>query len=214
MDTTLSATKRPDLTGKGAARKLRRTGRIPAVVYGPDHDEALAVHVDPDALQAMFRHTGNRNTVVQLDMDGETIPVLVRAAQRHPVSRDILHVDFYRVSAERPVEVMVPVRGVGRAAGMALGGRLQLIRREVKVRCAYDRIPATLDVDITPMNIEDVVKASELNVPEGVEVVYERDFNVLTILGKRVELMADEEEDEEVEGEETEGEESESESEA
>ncbi len=184
MSNTLSATVRTS-TGKGAARKSRRNGKIPAVLYGPEV-EPLPLDIDPDALQRIFRRTRNRNTIVDLQIDGETVPTLVREVQRHPVSRAILHVDFYRVSKDRPVEVMVPITTVGRPAGAVLGGRLRLIRRHVRTRCTYDKIPESFVVDITPMNIGDMVKASEIETPEGVEMVFDHDFNVLTVYGKKV----------------------------
>ena len=183
MSNTLNAEVRAT-SGKGAARKARRAGKIPAVVYGPETD-AVSIDIDPDALVRIFRKTRNRNTVVELELDGEKVPTLVREVQRHPVSRDVLHVDFYRLSADRPVEVMVPVTTVGRPVGAVLGGRLRLIRRVVRTRCPYDRIPEAFVVDISPMEIGDMVKASEIPTPEGVEMVYDNDFNVLTVYGKK-----------------------------
>lgn len=184
MTTTLSASKRTDY-GKGVARKLRATGQIPAVLYGPEK-EPVHLQVSPKELNDIFRHSRNRNTVVVLDIDGEKVDTLVREVQRHPVSRDLLHVDFYTCPVDTAVEVMVPVTTTGRPAGAVLGGRLRLIRRELKVRCSYTKIPENFVVDITPMNIGDMVKASEIPAPEGVEIVIDNDFNVLTVYGKRV----------------------------
>ncbi|MCB9670403.1 MAG: 50S ribosomal protein L25 [Alphaproteobacteria bacterium] len=183
MSNTLNATVRSS-SGKGAARKTRRDGKIPAVLYGPEN-EPVPVDIDPDQLVRIFRKTNDRNTVVDVEIDGTSVPTLVQDVQRHPVSRDILHVDFYRVSKSKPVEVMVPVTTVGRPAGAVLGGRLRLIRRVVRTRCVYDRIPSSFVVDISPMNIGDMVKASEIATPEGVEIVFDHDFNVLTVYGKK-----------------------------
>lgn len=183
METSLSVEPRQD-TGKGVARKLRAAGRIPAVIYA-DGKEARHGAVDPARLQEIFRKSQNRNTVVQLEIDGATVPALVKEAQRHPVSRALLHVDFLTVRADKPVEVMVPIRGVGRPAGAAVGGKLEVYRRKLRVRCAYDRIPETLDVDVTPLEVGGTVKASEVPTPEGVEVVFDHDFKVLGVVGKR-----------------------------
>lgn len=185
MSTSLKAEVRAGELGKGTARKLRHNGLIPAVVYGAG-EEATSVSVDPKTLTDIFTETQNLNTIVNLDIDGTEFPCLVRQVQRHPVSRKLLHVDFYKVPLEDEVVVRVPVRGVGRAKGMAIGGRLRLIRREVKVSCNYKFIPAHIDCDITPMEIGDMVKASELPMPEGCSLVAENDFNVLTVYGKRV----------------------------
>jgi large subunit ribosomal protein L25 len=181
---SLSVSPRPE-TGKGAARKMRAAGRVPGVIYA-DGADARPVSFEPKALLDIFRATKNRNTIVHLELEGETFPVLVQDADRHPVSRELLHVDFLRVSDDKKLVVKVPVEGVGRPAGAALGGRLRLIRRELKVRCMWQHIPETLQVDITPMEIGDMVKAAEITPPPNVEVLYESNFNVLTVYGKKV----------------------------
>ena len=184
MNTTLAATTRPS-GNKGDSRKLRAVGKLPAVMYGPN-DEPTPIAVDSEELTTIFRKTRDRNTVVEIELDGNTYPTLVREVQRHPVSRKLVHADFYRLAADRKVEVMIPIEGVGRPAGAILGGRLRLIRRTVKARCDFDKIPSKLAVNISPMHIGDMVKASEIPLPEGVELVYDNDYNVLTIYGKKV----------------------------
>lgn len=189
--TSLQAAIRTD-NGKGEARKLRATGRIPGVLYGPDH-EPVTLSVDPDALTEIFKQTQDRNTIVQLQVEGDTVPTLVREVQRHPLTRELLHVDFYRVSPEREVEVMVPLRTQGRPRGAVLGGRVRLIRRELRARCRFDRIPSDFTVDVTPMQIGDMIKVSQVRPPEGVQVVFDHDFNIVTVAGKRGARVADEE---------------------
>lgn len=181
--TSLQAAIRTD-NGKGNARKLRAAGRVPGVVYGPYH-ESIAISIDPNTLSDIFKQSRDRNTIVELQLEGETVPTLVREVQRHPLTRELLHVDFYRVSKERPVEVMVPLVPQGRPRGAVLGGRTRLIRRELKVRCTYDRIPSGLPVDVTPMQIGDMVRVSQIKAPQGVEILYDHDFNVVTVYGKR-----------------------------
>ena len=188
MNANLKAEVRTGELGKGAARKLRSVGQIPAVVYGAG-EEATSVSVDPKVLTDIFTHTKDRNTVVNLEIEGSEYPCLVRQVQRHPLGRQLLHVDFYKVPLEDNVVVTVPVRGVGRAKGMTVGGRLRIIRREIKVACNYKNIPAFIDCDITPMEIGDMVKASELPMPEGCSLVADHDFNVLTVYGKRVAVV-------------------------
>lgn len=183
MEATIVATKR-DGASKGAARKTRAAGQVPAVVYGPG-SEPTPIAVEPKALVDVFRITRDRNTIVELDIDGSKEPTLVREVQRHPVTREILHVDFYRLSKDRKVEVMIPVEATGRPAGAVLGGRLRLIRRVIRTRCEYDKIPSSFVIDVSPMQIGDMVKASEIPTPEGVEMVYDHDFNVLTVYGKK-----------------------------
>lgn len=184
MTTTLAASTRNDSTGKGAARKLRAQGQVPAVLYGYGR-EPRSISVDPKALLDIFHASQNRNTVVELDIDGEKHPTMVREVQRHPVSRAIRHVDFYRLSDDRKVEVMVPVTTTGRPAGAVLGGQVRIIRRVLKVRCLWNAIPDHFEVDVSPMNIGDMIKASEITAPEGVEIVIDHDFNVINLFGRR-----------------------------
>ena len=183
--TQIAATQRTDTLGKGSARRLRGEGRIPAVVYGRG-EEATSIHIDPRALLDIFKATGDRNTVIQLVIDdGEAVPVLVRDVQRHPLSRDLLHIDFLRVFADHPVEVMVPIAGRGRAKDMSIGGRLRLIRREIRIRCPYTDIPSVLEADITPMEIGDMLDVSSLDVPATVTVLADPKLKIMTLYGKR-----------------------------
>lgn len=203
MDTTLEAEQR-NPGKKGDARKLRRNGRVPAVYYGPDQ-APMSLSVDPEVLVRLFQATGNRNTVVQLKVDGSDYPALVREVQRHPVSRQILHVDFYSPPKDTPIQVMVPVTTVGKPAGAILGGRLRIIRREIEASCLFTQIPSHFEVDVSHMNIDDMVRVSEVQVPSGVELVYDHDFNVVTVYGKRGGPAGEEEEETGEEGSEAEG---------
>jgi len=185
MDTTLQVNIR-EKSGKGWARKVRAAGKVPGVIYGPKHD-ARSVELDPEPLVELFRQTGDRNTIVQVSVDGnkETIPCLVREVQRHPVRRDLLHVDLYAVPTDKPIEVLIPINAVGRPMGALLGGRLRLIRRQVAVMCPFDGIPSSFEVDVSPLDIGDIVKASDLPLPDGVSLVFDNDYNVLTLYGKK-----------------------------
>jgi large subunit ribosomal protein L25 len=195
MNTTLEAEQR-NPGKKGDARKLRRSGRVPAVYYGPAQ-EPMSLAVDPDVLIRLFQTTGDRNTVVQLKVDGTDYPALVREVQRHPVTREIQHIDFYCPPTDRAIEVMVPVMAVGKPAGAILGGRLRIIRREVRAACLYNKIPVNFEVDVSHMEVGDMVRASEVKTPSGVELVYDNDFNVVTVYGQRAEEEEEEESGEE-----------------
>jgi large subunit ribosomal protein L25 len=178
----LSAASRPP-SGKGGARKTRAAGRIPAVVYGRGR-QAETIAVDPYALGELFKTTGNRNTIVQLEIDGaKAVPCLVRDVQRHPVSRALLHVDFYAVP-ETPIEIMIPVKTIGRPKGLLLGGHLRLVRRTLKAVCTYDRIPDALTVDVSELDVDQFMNISQIPVPDGVRLVYDRDFPVVNVYGK------------------------------
>ncbi len=184
MDTSLDATLRDPSQGKSAARKVRMAGKLPGVVYGRG-SEGTPIAVDPNTLNTIFRKSQDRNTIVYLEIDGATVPCLVREAQRHPLSREILHVDFYKLEPGQEVVVKVPLETTGRPRGFIVGGRLRALRREVPVRCAWDKIPEKLTYDVSKMNIGDFVKISQLVTPAGVSLVFDTDYNVLTVYGKR-----------------------------
>ena len=196
---SLSATRRT-ATGKGAARKLRRAGQLPGVIYSGGRP-ASPVAVDPAALDRIFRHTGNANTLIEVDVEGDKHLCLVREIQRHPVSKVARHVDFYEVDAEVPVTVNVPVRTRGVAEGTKMGGTLRLVRRTLRVRARPQDIPEAIEVDVTSMQVGDFIRVSAIEAPEGCEILYKSDFNVVTVFGKRGGVVAAEaaEESEEAE---------------
>jgi len=183
MDTQLSANVRDHSQGKGGARKARKGGGLPAVVYGPSN-APLSITVDPKGLEEIFRKSQNRNTVVELQLSGQSVPVLVREVQRHPVSRQILHVDFYRVDVNRPVRVEVPVVATGKAKGLAGGGRVQIMRRALQVEVSFDKIPTAIEVDTTDLDIADTIRVSAVVPPAGVKVLFDQDYPVVTLAGK------------------------------
>jgi large subunit ribosomal protein L25 len=189
MDTSLEVGLR-DQVGKGNNRKSRSRGDVPAVLYGPT-TAPRALLINPNKLLELFKQTNDRNTIVSLQIPGEgAVPCLVREVQRHPVSRDILHVDFYAVPQDREIELMVPLRPVGRPKGAVLGGRLRVIRRDLKVSARFDRIPEAIDVDVSDLDVGDFIRASQIPTPEGVSIVIANDFNVVSLEGKRADTEA------------------------
>lgn len=193
MNTTpLSAAPRTEY-GKGAARKLRATGRIPALVYrggnAPTH-----ISVDPKELRLLFQRAENPNAILALEVDGTTHNCLLTATQKHPVSRALLHADFYEVVEGDEVTVSVPVFHVGKARGAVLGGRINYIRRSVPVTCLPADIPAKIDIDVTEMDLGEFLRASGVVLPEGCRIDVDNDFNVLSCKGRKLELELEAEE--------------------
>lgn len=171
---------------KGDARKVRRAGGTPGVIYRAG-EPAVPVRFDGAALSTIFRKTNNANTVINVVVGGKPNPCLVREVQRHPVSRVVEHVDFYRVEGAQEVRVTVPVVTAGKAAGVRAGGLLRLVTRRVSVLANADAIPAQIEVDVTDLEIGKFIRASQLVVPKGARVVFAQDFNVVTVEGKRTE---------------------------
>jgi large subunit ribosomal protein L25 len=187
---SINASARTDF-GKSAARKLRTAGQLPAVVYR-NGEAASHIALNPHELEQAFRKTMNRNTLVELKIDGHTKTCLVRETQRDPVDKALMHIDFVELDLKADVVVEIAVRAEGTAKGMSIGGKLRTIQRTVKVRCKPADIPDALIVDITDLDLGDYVKVSEISAPKGSKIIASDDFNLLAIVGRRGGELEDE----------------------
>lgn len=166
----LSATRRTE-SGKGPSNRLRRAGQIPAIAYGKDL-ASLQVAIAPKELLKVLGSDHGKNSVVELDIEGgDRLTVMVRDYAYHPISRQLTHADFLAVKLDEPVEVSVPLRAVGKAKGLVLGGIVQQIFRTIAVRCLPEQIPSVVEVDITELDMGESLKASDLKLVEGVKVL-------------------------------------------
>ena len=197
-------------TGKGISRRLRRAGKIPAVIYGAGVDQPRSIAVGSRDLVAILNKPDCMNREIDLVAGEERTAVVIKDYQIHPISRAVLHCDFLALKADVPVEVEVPVQTAGRSLGEEVGARLFLVRREIRVRCLPGQIPEALTADVSEMDIGDVLYVDELPYPEGVSPQYKARYPVIVIQKAKVieEVVADVDE-EELEGEEAEGEEGE-----
>ena len=205
---SLSANSRSD-HGKGAARKLRAEGLMPAVIYRAGQS-ATSISLDPQKLENAFRKTANRNTLVDLGVGDTNFVCLVKETQRDPLTGNLLHVDFFEVDDNEFVHVEVPVSTAGKAPGVVAGGSLRIIKRDLRIKCKPGDIPDTVAVDVGTLNIGDFVRVSGIPAPNGTQIVAPNDFNVVTVIGKRgaLALEAEEEAGAEAEGAEAASEES------
>lgn len=180
---SLQATARAAV-GKGPARKLRGAGQIPAIVYR-DGNVPLNIVVDPQILTALYRKAGTENAVVSIEVDGTSHACIVKESQRHPVSRELLHVDFYEVHDDVNVRIKVELKLVGKAKGMEVGGKLEQYVRSVRMTCLPKDIPPVWEIDITPLDLNQFLRLSNLTPPAGCTVLYKVDANVVGVLGSR-----------------------------
>ncbi len=190
-------------TGNGPARALRREGRIPAILYGPDSEPSM-LSIDGHDMELAIKdgHVGRAIFTLAIDGGKETRSAMIKDLQIHPVQQDILHIDFYEVSMKRKVKVNVPVVTTGEAKGVELGGMLQIIRRDLEVFCLPNAIPQEITIDITDLDIGDSVHVEDIQIAGDVEISHEVNFTILTISAPKA---AEAEEEEEVEeGEEAE----------
>jgi large subunit ribosomal protein L25 len=166
----LSATRRTE-SGKGPSNRLRRAGQIPAIAYGKDL-AAVQVAITPKELVKVLGSDHGKNSVVELDIEGgDKLTVMVRDYAYHPISRQLVHADFLAVKLDQPVDVAIPLRAIGKAKGLVLGGVVQQIFRTIPVRCLPEQIPSIIEVDITELDMGESLKASDLKLVEGVTVL-------------------------------------------
>jgi large subunit ribosomal protein L25 len=174
--------------GKGAARKVRRNGKVPAILYGAARTATL-IALDAKEFEAKVGAIEGthliRLTSSATELGGRL--VLVKEVQRDPVQRSLLHTDLYEVDVNSKLRLKVALHFVGRAAGVELGGILQPVRREVEVLCLPTEIPDYIEVDVTGLGIHDAVHLSDLKAPTGVEIVLDTDEAVVTVLPPVVE---------------------------
>jgi large subunit ribosomal protein L25 len=173
---------RRDGTGKQAARRLRRQGVVPAIVYGGA--EPVAVTVDPKAVLRMLVGHEGTTQLLTLKLDGESGGrlAIIRAMQFDPVTERLLHVDLQEVAADRPITVRVGVHPVGEAVGVRdTKGILSLVLHEVQVSCLPTAIPERIDADVSALAIGDVLTIGNLTVPAGVRILNDPGQAVATV---------------------------------
>jgi large subunit ribosomal protein L25 len=189
-------------SGKGHARKIRSTGSIPATVYGGSATPQSLV-MDPGQLAQLRRASLGWNTPVSLQVEGGTnVPLaMLRDVQKHPLTGAYLHADFLCVDEAKLVQVDVRIDLVGRAAGVALGGRLSRPVRHITVRCLPKNIPVSVEIEISALNVGDSVMIDELDLGDGVEAVFKVRSPVVAVVGRRGGAQEEEAEEEEAEEE-------------
>ena len=184
--------------GKGGARAARRAGRVPAIVYGGGA-EPVAVSLDGRELAREYERGGFFSRLYELGVGEESVRVLAREAQLHPVTDAPLHVDFLRLAADSRIDVEVAVVFLNEEAspGLRRGGVLNTVRRAVSLDCRADSIPESVTVDLTDLEIGDSVHISGVALPEGARPTIRRDFTIATIAAPTVVAAEAGEEEEE-----------------
>lgn len=181
----LTAESRND-KGKGAARKLRSQGRIPAVIYGHGRDPAT-LSVSSMELDRALQGISAESTVIDLSVDGAGVQVLIREIQRHPTRKNITHVDFYEIHAGEMITVDVPLRLVGSPEGVRnQGGVLEQFLRELEIEVLPKDIPDHIDVDVTDLGIAQSLHVSDVSVPDA-KILSDPGQTICTVVPPRVE---------------------------
>ena len=184
-------------SGKGVARKLRAAEKLPAVVYGKDL-EPTSVVVDPKELEQVISGDAGMNTLITLKGGGslEGRVVVLKDADIHPIRRTMVCADFHVINLTEKSLFMVPINVVGTAIGQKEGGTLQLVRNELEVSCLPTQVPQAIDIDVTELAIGDTLHIDEIAAPEGVELVHDVNFTVVTLSVVKAEVETTEEDEE------------------
>src|SRR5260370_21726912 len=178
----LNAEPRPS-AGKGAGRAIRRSGRVPGMVYG-DKKEPVLISLEPRALARIVARPGFFATLVDVSVDGTTHRTLPRDVQYDPISDAPLHVDFMRVGAGAQVTVTVPVEFINheRSVGLRRGGILNIVRHGVEMICSVDNIPERVVVNLAGLDIGDSVHIGAVHMPQDARpAIHERDCTIASI---------------------------------
>ena len=186
MSTVIKAQLR-DRAGKGAARAVRREMLIPAVVYGAKKDP-VSVTLDPRDIMSGLETGSFYNSIFELDIDGKSEKVLPRDVQFHVVKDSIQHVDFLRVDDSSIVKVSIPLEFLGGDvnAAIKMGGRLQVVRRDIEVTSVASKIPAKISIDISKLKFGGILRVSALGLDADIKpTISDRDFVIASLKAPR-----------------------------
>jgi large subunit ribosomal protein L25 len=196
-DIEVNATPR-SVQGTGASRRLRRTGKVPAILYGAN-EQAQVIEVDHKAILLQLRQEAFHASILTMNLDGKQQSVLLRDVQMHPWKQEVLHIDFQRVDAKQKIHMRVPLHFINEdvAPGVKLGGGVvNHVMTEVEVSCLPADLPEFIEVDLAAVELGDSVHLSELKLPDGVEsvqLIRGDDSVVATVQVPRVAVEAEEE---------------------
>ena len=191
MEATLEATKR-ETFGKNEARRTRREGRVPAVLYGGDGKDATPIAVPPKALLKILHSESGQNTLISLKLAGNSdTRVLVKDFQIDPVTHEVLHADFYRIAMDRVLQVTIPVTVHGEPKGVKQqGGILEFIRREIVIECLPADIPEHVDVDVSELMLHQGIRVRDIATSPKWKPVTEGEAMLVHVIMPKAEEVA------------------------
>jgi large subunit ribosomal protein L25 len=200
-DIILASEPRTEMGSRPSGR-LRREGKVPAVVYGLGTD-TVSITVPARELQHILAGESGANTLINLDLGGENVLTLARQIHRHPTRGELVHVDFIRISRDVAVSAEIPIHLIGEATGVRDGGLLEQLLFHLTVEAMPGNIPVSIEIEVESLAIGDQLRVEDISLPEGVVTQAEADFVIAQVAAPRV---AVEEAEEGEEGEGAEGE--------
>lgn len=165
-------------------RALRREGLIPAALYGHDGANSISLTIPAKEAQLLLREAAINNTLIDLNVPDISWKgkALIREVQAHPWKRTLHHLSFFTVSAKQQVEIVVPIILTGKAAGTKEGGIVDQIMTELKIICAADSIPESIEIDITNFEIGSMLQVGEIVLPDGTEVLDDPERTAISVV--------------------------------
>ena len=190
MDATLEAMTR-DTFGKNEARRTRREGKVPGVLYGGAGKDTTAISVEPKALLKILHSESGVNTLISLKLGGADSKVLVKEYQLDPVTHQVLHADFYRVAMDRLLQRRIPIVVKGTPQGVKQqGGLLEFIRREIEIECLPADIPEHVEVDVSELMLHQGIRVRDLAVSEKWKPISDPEMMIVHVILPKAEEVA------------------------
>lgn len=188
---TLKAESR-EWTGKEKAKKIRREGLFPAIVYGPGA-EPSSIQLSVREMEAALTKIHGEKVLVALEHGGKTEQVFIRNVQRDPVKSKLLHADFYRVDMDTELDTKIPIIGVGTPHGVKMGGLMEQVVRILDIRCLPSKVPPHIDVNVESLEIGQSIHVRDLPAMDGVKVLTPADAVLFLVAGRAEEEESKEE---------------------
>jgi large subunit ribosomal protein L25 len=185
MDLTIDCTQR---AAEEKPKRLRREGTLPAVLYGHDGKNSVALKLSNYEAEALLRKATVNKSVITVNVPDMPWKgkVILREVQKHPWKNKIHHLSFFSIAAQSEIEVSMPINFVGEAVGVSdRGGTLDMVLTEIQLKCPPDAIPQSLDVDVSGLDIGDALHVGEIKLPAGTSVSLDPDILVVSVLAPR-----------------------------
>lgn len=185
MELTIECQKRPSGSKTNA---LRREGRTPAVLYGHNGTESVALTIDTRSAETLVRRASLNNTLIQINVPeiAWSGKALLREVQAHPWRRDLYHLSFFSIGSQSSVQVTVPLHFIGESVGVKQnGGTLDVVLNELEVDCAPNNVPESLEIDVSNLEVGDALHVNELVLPSGVTVLGEGNRVAVSVLASK-----------------------------
>jgi large subunit ribosomal protein L25 len=200
MEEVKLVAKKRDLQGSAHARRLRKAGSLPGVIYGAG-EEAVSVVFDMHDFELMLHHHTSETMIVDVELEGEgLISALVKDVQHHPVTGELVHADLQKMDAKTAIHVEIQVNPVGEAEGVKMGGSLDQVLHTVNIECLPGALVEEIEVDVSDLSIGDVLHLSDLKLDKSLKLLDDPEAVLFSISGPRSE-EEDEEASEAVAGE-------------